>query len=132
LIRQTLSQVTILAARSAIAQKGMPRIPRLRVAYEIGQHVVDSVRCFVDTLQPRHSFFRQRRSRDHSEGLTTWSSSRIRMIRTFALSKSCLSRLDESKKYTASAPRIPIAASLTIVFDAVSVHQEISAVVRKA
>jgi hypothetical protein len=47
----------------------MPRIPRLWVTYEISQHVVVSVGCFVDSLQQRHSFFRPPRSHDHSEGL---------------------------------------------------------------
>jgi hypothetical protein len=70
LIRQTLSRVTILAARSAVAQKGMPRIPRLRVAYEISQHVVDSARCFVDTRN------RAIRSSDNAEVATIPRASR--------------------------------------------------------
>ena len=65
-------------------------------------YVVDLVRCFVDTLNPRDLFFKTTPKSRPSEGLRDLVEFRIRMIRTFALSKSRLSRLDESKKYMGS------------------------------
>jgi hypothetical protein len=83
----------------------MPRIPRLWVTYEISQPAVDSVRCFVDSLQQRHSFFRPRRSHDHSGASRIGRlRSRIRMIRSFALSKSCLHGSTKGKSTLQARP----------------------------